>query len=135
MQSKALPNAWVERLFDVMTATYGNRFLDMWRDTDIKKTKAHWAVELGEFRGETIAYAITFLRQFDWPPSLPEFIKLCEQARRERPAVCIVTQAQIEDNSSDCSPEETAAAKARAMETAKKCGFVKNLQTMAEQPA
>ena len=51
------PISWVEKLFGHMQALYGNKFIDMWRDTDIKLVKDLWADEMGKLSGAEFVQA------------------------------------------------------------------------------
>jgi len=77
ISTKPAPLSWVESLFARMQGMYGNKFLDMWRDTDIASVKALWAEEMGKLSREELKRGVEALRTQDWPPSLPQFIKLC----------------------------------------------------------
>lgn len=64
---------------------YGSKFIDMWKANDISEVKKCWADELRIFSIEQIGIAVDNLKTHNFPPTLPEFLQLCEQARRERP--------------------------------------------------
>lgn len=72
------PISWVEKLFSHMQALYGNKFIDMWRDTDIKLVKDLWADEMGKLSGVELKRGYSSLMTRDWPPTLPEFVKACK---------------------------------------------------------
>lgn len=80
----ALPDAWVERLFDHMAALYGSKFADLWRSTDPAKVRAMWADKLAGFadKPQAIKAALDALDERPFPPTLPEFIALCRDAAR-----------------------------------------------------
>ncbi len=78
-QSKALPSEWVERIFQVMSASYGARFADAWRGADAQAVKAVWAKKLGQLQPAQIWRGVEQLEQCKFPPTLPEFIALCRQ--------------------------------------------------------
>jgi hypothetical protein len=61
-----------------MQALYGNKFIDMWRDTDIKLVKDLWAEEMGKLSGVELKRGYAGLMARDWPPTLPEFVKACK---------------------------------------------------------
>lgn len=63
-----------------MSAFYGARFADMWRGCDLAGIKQVWAAELGDYSREEIARGVASCRTRDWPPTLPEFLKLCRPA-------------------------------------------------------
>lgn len=60
-----------------MSAFYGARFADAWKGCNVAEVKAAWAEELGDYSPEEIATGVAALRTRDWPPTLPEFLKLC----------------------------------------------------------
>lgn len=72
-----LPSAWIERLFERMSGYYGARFADAWRGIDPAAMKRCWAEELAVYSGDEIATGVRELKTRDWPPTLPEFLKLC----------------------------------------------------------
>lgn len=73
----AIPDSWVEKLFERMVGLYGNKFLDMWGKTDLLQVKAIWAQELGKLSRDEIAKGANALINQEWCPTLPQFIKLC----------------------------------------------------------
>ena len=80
----ALPDAWVERIFDHMAALYGSKFADLWGGTDSANVRAMWARKLGGFAEipGAIKAALSALDERPFPPTLPEFIQLCRDAAR-----------------------------------------------------
>lgn len=72
------PISWVEKLFDRMQALYGNKFIDMWRDTNIDLVKKLWAEEMGKLSADELKRGYAGLMARDWPPTLPEFVKACK---------------------------------------------------------
>jgi len=56
---------------------YGSKFLDAWRDCDMASVKAVWAEEMGTLSRDELKRGVGALMQRDWPPTLPEFMKLC----------------------------------------------------------
>ncbi len=73
----ALPEAWVERLFERMLLDYGRKFADQWASADMDKLIAHWSFELAGYTGAELKRGLDALAARDWPPTLPEFKKLC----------------------------------------------------------
>lgn len=73
-----VPMAWVEKIFEKMVSTYGVKFLDNYRDIDLQAVKLNWAKGLGELTREEIIRGVNLLKETDWPPMLPQFIKLCK---------------------------------------------------------
>lgn len=82
--SRRLPTTWVERIFERMSSYYGARFADAWRGIDPDAMKRCWADELGEYTGEEIARGVQALKTREWPPTLPEFLKLCRHSTDPR---------------------------------------------------
>jgi len=72
-----ISEAWIERLFEKMVALYGNKFLDMWGKADLKTVKALWSQELCKLSRDEIVRGANALMTQEWPPTLPQFIKLC----------------------------------------------------------
>jgi hypothetical protein len=73
----ALPLPWVERLFERILLTYGKKFADQWGMVSLDKMKRHWASELGQMADKELIRGVDALEGLDWPPSLPEFKRLC----------------------------------------------------------
>lgn len=80
-QSTAKQNALTERVFARLAIMYGNKFADMWRGIDLGEVKRAWGDELAAFSVPEVAGAIKALRANTFPPTLPEFLQLCEKAR------------------------------------------------------
>jgi hypothetical protein len=74
----AIPQTWVESLFKKMAFTYGTRFADQWRGIDPVGVKRHWAEALGVLTKDELTRGVMSLGTRDWPPTLPEFLKLCK---------------------------------------------------------
>ena len=72
-----MPRTWIERLFDKMLLSYGKKFTDQWMGADPDKLIAHWADELATFSREELSRGYAALEARDWPPSLPEFKRMC----------------------------------------------------------
>lgn len=75
----ALPEKWVERLFERMLLDYGKKFGDQWAQADMDTLIAHWARELAGYSGVELKRGLDALAARDWPPTLPEFKKLCRR--------------------------------------------------------
>jgi hypothetical protein len=60
-----------------MVSHYGARFADAWRGCDMEAVKADWALELGHYSPAELRRGVEGLKTRDWPPTLPEFLKLC----------------------------------------------------------
>ena len=97
---------------------YGSKFLDMWRDMDIADVKRGWSDELRIFSIEQVGMAVNRLKLNNFPPTLPEFLSLCDAARKEKPrreAYTALPNRTTESHQSD----EWKDAKARFMATCK----------------
>lgn len=75
--STSLPDAWVERIFDHMWATFGKKFVDQWAGIDPEKLKVHWGVKLAGFSPAELKRGIDALDRQTFCPTLPEFMKFC----------------------------------------------------------
>lgn len=73
----ALPESWVEKMFHKMLLDYGKKFTDQWAGADLDELIAHWARELASYTGPEIKRGLAAMETRDWPPTLPEFKKMC----------------------------------------------------------
>lgn len=87
----ALPDSWIERLFDKLSAMYGNRFTDMWRGIDPEMVKREWAESLVSYPPAVLKYALDQCKDTsNSPPSLPQFIGFCRTGMaRNQPAFAL----------------------------------------------
>jgi len=103
--ANAIPERWVEALFDAMSATYGTRFADLWRGAKIENIKRQWGVELARLTSAQMKAGRETMTDLERPPTLPEFMAHCRRARLE----AVATQApQLEHNPS-ITPEKAEA--------------------------
>ncbi len=72
-----LPESWVEKMFHKMLLDYGKKFTDQWGGADSGELKAHWAREMASYTGPEIKRGLAAMESRDWPPTLPEFKKMC----------------------------------------------------------
>lgn len=82
----AVPQRWVERLFETLAATYGVRFADLWRGTDVAIVKRQWGVELAKITSAQLRAGRENLMALVKVPTLPEFIAHCRQSRADAAA-------------------------------------------------
>ncbi len=68
---------WTSKLFKFMEACYGNKFLDMWASADLVAVKQVWALTLMTLTRDELMRGRQGLMTRDWPPALPEFVKMC----------------------------------------------------------
>jgi hypothetical protein len=60
-----------------MLFEYGKKFSDQWGGADPEPLKLHWAQRLVDLTGDELKRGVSLLETKDWPPSLPEFRKMC----------------------------------------------------------
>ncbi len=84
-KSSALPEGAIDRLFSRFEAMYGAKVGESWKGCDLRNVKAVWAETLGAMNREELAAGIAGCRVRDWPPTLPEFVKLCKTANANAP--------------------------------------------------
>ena len=82
----SLPEAWVERIFTAMRATYGAAFDRQWQCPEgedpvrhVASLKEHWGCELSRYQQnpDAIRYALENLPKY--PPNLIEFREICNR--------------------------------------------------------
>lgn len=81
-----LPSSWVDRIFNKLTVTYGQRFLGLYSGISLDSVKADWAYEL---RGlaqspNAIKYALEHMSP-DKAPNVLEFRDMCRRAPAKAP--------------------------------------------------
>lgn len=64
-------------MFSKMLLDYGKKFTDQWGGADTDELIAHWAREMGSYTGPEIKRGLAAMETRDWPPTLPEFKKMC----------------------------------------------------------
>jgi len=75
---EAIPQQWIEKLFEEMLFTYGKKFSDQWAGADPRKLKMHWARKMFSLTNEEMRRGVEAMRKKDWPPTLNEFMSLCK---------------------------------------------------------
>jgi hypothetical protein len=116
----AIPQRWVEALFSTMSATYGARFADLWRGSDIAQVKRVWGIELAKLTSAQMKSGRENLMQLVKAPTCPEFVAHCRQAHRE---VAASTPFQLEH-----TPKTT------AEEAARNLGAVRSAMSVLRSP-
>lgn len=76
-RQQPLPRAWVEKISAHMLMTYGKRYTDLWGATDPKAWVSYWCAQLAGFSAAEIKRGMDALDTREWPPTLPEFKRLC----------------------------------------------------------
>lgn len=84
--STPLPESWVEKLFHKMLLEYGKKFSDQWGGADTDELIAHWSSELAGFTGAEIKAGLAAMNAREWPPTLPDFKKMCRPPVNEMAA-------------------------------------------------
>jgi hypothetical protein len=76
-----LPASWVDRIFEKLTLTYGQRFTGMWQGVDMADVKADWALELAGFdeKPHCIRFALQNLPE-QYPTNALEFRAIARRA-------------------------------------------------------
>lgn len=90
MSETSLPTAnalrleWVERIFSVMSCSYGKRFAEQWATEDLGNIKRFWAQKLFPFSSNPHAIGLALDRMIEeypnQPPNLPQFYGLCRKS-------------------------------------------------------
>lgn len=77
----SLPAAWVDRIFQKLTVTYGRDFAGRWEGLSTDDVKADWADVLAGFVNspDSIKHALETLPA-DKPPTVLQFRDLCRKA-------------------------------------------------------
>lgn len=73
----ALPDEWIERIFQRMENFYLNLWTDRFNGIPRERVKRAWADELGGFTAPEIKAGLERCRSMKFPPSLPEFLLAC----------------------------------------------------------
>lgn len=71
------PAELARQVFTRLLAYYGKHMADMWIGQDMDYVRQVWGEALAELSREEISQGLTACRALDWPPTLPEFLKLC----------------------------------------------------------
>lgn len=71
--------AWVEKLLHHMLLSYGKKFTDQWSVTDSDELLAFWVNGLAGYTPTELKRGRDALEDRPFPPTLPEFKKLCRR--------------------------------------------------------
>lgn len=110
--SREVLSKMVDRLFVRFSMLYGTKFTDMWREIPLDDVKACWCDELSAYSIQQVAGAVNRLNEKPFPPTLPEFLDLCEKAAPPNIAAHLPYR---ELPKSDPSDPETVAARGLCM--------------------
>lgn len=75
--AQPLPDEWVRRLFQKLSARYGTLFSDRYAGVPHEVLVREWACELAGYSAQELQRGLDALRANKFPPSLPEFLELC----------------------------------------------------------
>ena len=80
----ALPEAWIEKLFQKFEDFYGAKWAAQYGSFPRNRVMRTWAEELGGFADKTraIGRALDPQKANPIPPTLPEFLTLCREAAK-----------------------------------------------------
>ncbi len=67
----------VEGIHASMLLAYGRKYTDMWGSSTADDLIEFWVEGLRGFTPREVKHGITAMASCDWPPTLPEFRKLC----------------------------------------------------------
>ncbi len=87
MSHQPLPLAWVDKLFARFSATFGAQKVGaMFPRETHDEVRQLWSEQLGRFEPETLRCAVQAMidSRLDWPPTLSEFVGMCQRAAIER---------------------------------------------------
>lgn len=73
----ALPDSWVERIFDRMECRYGDLWAQRFGGVPRDRLVASWARDLADMSVDEISKGVDASRDYKFPPTLPEFRALC----------------------------------------------------------
>lgn len=85
----SLPAAWVDKIFEKMTLTYGRDFLGRWEGLDENTVKSDWAHELSSLFQNPSCIAYTLQHLPERPPTVIEFRKIA-RGMPDAPALPVV---------------------------------------------
>lgn len=97
----ALPDAWIDRLFQRFALMYGNNWASKWAGLPMADVKAAWAADLAFASADQIRKALDYCKGHNpHPPSSPEFVGLCRSF-----APAMDTRSMLEDQRQGDMPE------------------------------
>lgn len=99
---KCLPDAWTEKLFNVMEDRYGSLWVDRYGAFPRPRVMQTWGSDLADMSREELARGVDACRDRRFPPSLPEFRELCRPAiDYERAFIEAVEQQRLRESGKD----------------------------------
>lgn len=76
----ALPDAWIERIFQRMEDRYGAMWADRYGAFPRARVMRTWAEDLADMSRDELTRGVAACRDRKFPPTLPEFRELCRPA-------------------------------------------------------
>lgn len=76
-KEEAIPFTWIDKIFNNLAMMFGHQFKNQWQGYDPIEVRLFWAKELRNFDKDEIATGYAAIKTLDYPPSLPQFLKLC----------------------------------------------------------
>lgn len=83
----SLPLSWIETLFARFSAAWGAQKVGVMFPAETHdEVKTLWAAQLARFEPETLRHALQAALDSgrEWPPTLPEFVSICQRSAVER---------------------------------------------------
>lgn len=77
---RALPRAWVIRIFARLEDRYGAAWADRYGASPRDRLLDTWAADLGDLSAPELARGLQACRDLRFPPTLPQFRQLCRPA-------------------------------------------------------
>ena len=76
-QFNQFPIKWAAELIKRMRSLYGVKFDQAWANIKPDEIPALWAEQLSGLTGNELAIGLTACRDKEWPPTIPEFRRMC----------------------------------------------------------
>lgn len=76
-KSSALPDPWIERLFQRMEDRYGSLWAERYGTFPRERVKRTWAEDLADMSPEEMIQGVEACKARRFPPTLPEFRDMC----------------------------------------------------------
>ena len=90
-----------DAVFTEMTLLYGSRFGQQWAGLTPREIKTAWNQRLADYTPAEIQRGLDACSALDWPPSLPEFMRLCRPALNAEAAYHEAVAGMVARNSGE----------------------------------
>lgn len=102
VNSSALSDAWIERIFQRMEDRYGSFWVDRYGAFPRSRVMRTWAEDLADMTRDEISRGVSACRDSKFPPTLPEFRQLCRPSLDyERAFIEAVEQMRLRKTGDD----------------------------------